>query len=133
MEEFNKQESLRLESEQRKRAIKQGTPVPGTVEEFLGLFQKNLQETPLLFEFITREHSENHATIELMERQYERRISEQNNVIGNLEGEIVSLHNSIKELSDNFNLAMNQLLDSQQAHKARVEATCRLIEVEIGS
>ena len=132
-EQFQVQEQARLRVEERKQALREGKPLTGTVDEFLQVFKEKLQEDPLLLKYITREHAENKEFIELLQRQYERRLSEQTNIISGLEQEIASLRGDMNEFKDNFNLALNKLLVLQQAHKERVDATCRLIELEIGS
>ena len=130
-EQFNQQETKRLEAEHHKQTHILKTPLPNSVEELLTVFQRSLQETPMLKEFIQREHSENHETLQLMQRQYEKRVNEQNLVVSNLEGEVTSVLNSIKELSDNFNLAMSQLLSEGRLHRERVQSTCDKIDKEL--
>lgn len=117
--------------EQRKQSFKLGTPMPDSVEEFLGLFQKNLSENPMLQEFIRREHLENHGFLELLQRQFDRRVSEQNLVVDNLKMEVADLRRDVKEIMDNFNLYAAAEQRSREQHRERVRATLERIDKEL--
>jgi len=94
-------------TERQKQAIKAGTPMPDTVEEFLHM----LSESNTLKKYISREHAENKAVVEALRRHYERRLKEQDRAIDYLTSEVSTLRNDMNELNDNFNLFMSKLLD----------------------
>jgi len=107
-EEFKQQEQKRLKLESIKQSLKSQplsskTPIPSSVEEFLQVFQSKLSESPLLQEYIRREHAENKLTIETLRRHYAEKLEEQ-------EADIASLRAELAELRDNFNIFASKLL-----------------------
>jgi hypothetical protein len=122
-EQFRAQEEKRLTLEKQKQSLFAGTPIPGTVEELLNLYQ-----APVLLEFLSRTHSENHEYVNRLERLYERRFVEWQQ---KFEEQLKFLEEKVKEQQDNFNLYVSKSLDEQRLKRERLTKTCELIEREI--
>ena len=129
-EQFLKAEEERLRVERQKIAAIKGTPMPGSVEEFLRLFEGALSKDPLLKEYITREHAENRGIIETLQRYYERRLQDQESMISKQAGEIAELKREFLEYRDNFNLYANEMLNLQRAHNQRIKESLDKLDAE---
>ena len=127
-EEFNRQEQLRLEAERRKDSLLKGTPMPGSVEEFLTLFRSKLNENPLLEEYIRREHAEAQASLMRIEQFYERKLKMHQDVIQEQNNVLDSLFSKLQEIEDNFNLFAQQSLELQKSRLDRVSKSLDVLD-----
>jgi uncharacterized coiled-coil protein SlyX len=129
--EFQAQEALRLKLEEKKTAVRQSTPLPGTVEEFIAVILPRLNDAPVLQEYIQREHLQNKATVELLERHYERKLREQDLAIDGLEAEVAQLRGDVTELKDNFNVFASKMLKYSEERVAAVKRAAAKLEAEL--
>jgi hypothetical protein len=127
-EEFNRQEQQRLEAERRKEALLKGTPMPGSVEEFLVLFRSKLNENPLLEEYISREHADAKASLTRIEEFYERKLKEHQDIVQEQNSVLDSLFSKLQELQDNFNLFAQQSLELQKSRFDRVNKSLDILD-----
>jgi len=125
---FEAQEQIRKETESKKKALQQGAPLPGSIEEFLIKFKKQISESPILKEFITREHSQFKEIIESISKLYNQ-ISE-DNAFG-VEAKLVDLTAAIGRFEDNFNLFANQLLELEKEKNRRIIKTLDVLDTEL--
>lgn len=126
--EFEKQEHLRNLTERRKEASKTGTPMPGSVEEFIDIILPHLSESKLLREYVRREHAENKSNLESMRRYYERRLEEQDLAIDGLKAEVATLRLDFTEFKDNFNLFTSKLLAQSETRLKLVQKAVSAID-----
>jgi uncharacterized coiled-coil protein SlyX len=129
--EFQRQEQLRQKMQEAVERLKKGEPLAGTVAEFFHLFETQLNDAPMLKEFVKRMVMENDATVKAWKESYERRVREQDLAIDGLEAEVAQLRSDLAELKDNFNLLAGKLVDQAERRLALVQRAVLVLETEL--
>lgn len=129
-QQFNESERLRVESERRKESYRNSTPAVGSADEYVEA-SRITGGSGNLAEFIRREHSDFKANVALLEHFYERKLSEQTQIVAELNAQVQSLTHSLHALTESFNTFRAQSLAMQNAHVAQVAKTCEALEKEL--
>jgi len=127
-ESFENQELLRSKSEKKLEAIKEGNPLPGSLKEFMQRLETELAETPVLREFIVKEHQEMKETLSAVRNLYSQ-LLEENNV--GVQDKIEDLITAISNHDHNFTFYANQMLSLTKEKNYRIYRTLDVLDAEL--